>query len=126
MPADYRIDRLKGVVYSRAWGVLTDQDLADNRAALFADPAFEPDLAQLYDFTDVSAIKVTSAALQRLALTSRFAPVALRAIVVSTDEAFGMARMYSILSGREETIQVFRDRESAVRWLESGSTRRPR
>ena len=120
MPADYRIDRLKGVVYSRAWGVLTDQDLEDNRAALFADPAFEPDLAQLYDFSQVSALRVTSAALQRLAPTSRFAPLARRAIVVGTDEAFGMARMYAILTGREEWIRVFRDRESATRWLEGG------
>ncbi len=119
MPAEYRIDRSRHVVYSRAWGVLTDQDLADNRAALFGDPAFEPDLSQLYDFTDVTEVKVTSGALLRLALSSRFAPTVRRAVVVSTDEAFGMARMYSILSGREDLIQVFRDRASAVRWLDS-------
>jgi hypothetical protein len=45
------------------------------------------------------------------------APTARRAIVVSSDVAFGMARMYSILSGREELIQVFRDRSSALRWI---------
>jgi len=118
MPADYRIDRSERVVYSRAWGVLTDQDLADNRAALFADPAFEPDLAQLYDFTDVTEVKVSSMALLRLSLTSRFAPTARRA-AVSSDVAFGMARRYSILSGREQLIQVFRDRSSAIQWLNS-------
>ena len=119
MPADNRVDRSKRVVYSRAWGVLTDQDLADNRAALFLDPVFEPSFARLYDLTDVTEFKVTSAALLRLSLTSPFAPTARRAVVVSSDAAFGMVRKYSILSGREEVIQVFRDRPSAVQWLNS-------
>jgi hypothetical protein len=118
MPADYQIDRAHRVVYSRAWGALTDEDLANNRAALFADPAFDPGLAQLYDLTDVTEVKVTSVSLLQLAMTSRFAPTARRAVVVSSDEAFGMARMYSILSGHEELIQVFRDRAGAMRWLE--------
>ena len=119
MPADNRIDRSKRLVYSRAWGVLTDQDLTSNRANLFADPAFEPNLDQLYDFTDVTEVKITSEARLRMALTSRFAPTSRRAVVVSSDEAFGMARMYSILSGHEELIQVFRDRASAMRWLDT-------
>jgi hypothetical protein len=119
MPADYRIDRSERVIYSRAWGVLTDQELAANRAALYADPDFEPDLAQLYDFTDVTEVQITSPALRELASTTRFSPDARRAVVVSTDVAFGMARMYSIVSGREGFIQVFRDRASAVQWLVS-------
>jgi hypothetical protein len=119
MPADFRIDRSRHVVYSRAWGVLTDQDLSDNRDALFADPAFDPGLAQLYDFTEVTEVQVTSAVVRQLAQTSRFAPRARRAIVVSSDDAFGMARMYSLLSDREEMTQVFRDRASAMQWLES-------
>jgi len=119
MPADYRIDRSKRIAFSRAWGLFTDQELADNRAALFSDPAFEPDMAQLYDFTGVTEARISSAAIRRLAPTSPFAATARRALVVSTDEVFGMARMYAILSGREELIQVFRDRASALRWLEA-------
>ena len=119
MPADNRIDRSERIVYSRAWGIVTDEDLADNRAALFADPAFEPGLAQFYDFTDVTEFKVSSMALLHLSLTSRFAPTARRAVAVSSDLVFGMARMYAILSAREEVIQVVRDRPSAVQWLTS-------
>lgn len=119
MPADNRIDRPERVVYSRAWGVLTDQELTANRAALFGDPAFEPDMAQLFDFTDVTEDRVTSGTLLHLALMSRFTSTARRAIVVSTDVGYGMARMYSMLSGREDVIHVFRDRASALRWLDS-------
>jgi hypothetical protein len=121
MPAEYRIDLSKRIVYSRAWGVLTDRELADNRAALFADPAFAPDLSQLYDFTGVTELGIAATTLAGLAKSSRFSPNTRRAVVVGSDEAFGMARMYAILSDREETIQVFRDRASAVRWLESVS-----
>jgi len=119
MPADNRIDLSTRVVYSRAWGIVTNEDLADNRVALSRDPAFAPDLAQLYDCTGVTEVKVTSEALLRLALTSPFAPTARRAIAVSSEVAFGLARMYAQLSGREEVIQVFRDRPSAVQWLDS-------
>ena len=119
MPADFRIDRSKRVVYCRAWGVVTNQDLADNRVGLHADPAFEPDMAVLYDFADVTDVQVTSEALGRLAQTSHLVPTARQALVVSSDVAFGLARMYAILSGNEEQNLIFRDRASAVRWLES-------
>ena len=125
MPADYRIDRPRRVVHCRAWGVLTDQDLTDNRVALHADPAFDPDVAVLYDFTDVTEVNVTSTALRRLAKGSRLAPTARQALVVSSEVAFGMARMYSLFGGIEEQNQVFRDRASAIRWLDSARGSRP-
>jgi hypothetical protein len=119
MPADYRIDRSKRLVYGRAWGILTNDDLTDRRAALYRDPAFAPDLDELYDAVEVTEVQVASRVLLQLALSSGFSPTARRAVVVSSDVAFGIARMYALLAGREDTIQVFRDRASAVRWLES-------
>lgn len=119
MPVDYRIDRLKRLVSSRAWGVLADEDLIDSRAAMGRDPAFARDLDQLYDAVEVTEVRVTSPVLLQLALSPQFAPTARRAIVVSSDVAFGMARMYAILTGHEDTIRVFRDRPSAMQWLES-------
>jgi len=118
MPAEYRIDRSKRLVMSRAWGVLTDQDLVDNRTALFADPGFEPALDQVYDLSEVTEMKVSSTVLLHLAMSSRFSPTARRAVVVTSDVAYGMARMYAMLTGHEDTVQVFRDRPSADRWLE--------
>jgi len=34
VPSDYRIARSERVVYARAWGVFTNDELADTRAAL--------------------------------------------------------------------------------------------
>jgi len=117
VPGEYRIDRSERVVYSRAWGVFTDADLAEIRAALFKDPAFNPDLAILIDLSDVTELKLTSRALLNLAMTTRFAPTVRRALVASSDVAYGMGRMFAILTGREERVQVFRDRASALEWL---------
>ena len=119
MPAEYRIDRSKRLIHSRAWGVMTDQDLVANRTALFADPGFSPDFDQLYDLSEVTEVKVSSTVLLHLAMSSRFSPLARRAVVVTSDVAYGMARMYAMLTGHEDTIQVFRDRPSAVQWLEA-------
>lgn len=60
---------------------------------------------------------------QRAARPSQRVPLGPTAIVVQDSMAFGMARMYSILM---ECVGapggVFRDRASAIRWLESIGT----
>lgn len=43
MPFSQRIDRAQGVIYTRAWGVLTDEDLSGIHAAMMAEPAYKPD-----------------------------------------------------------------------------------
>ena len=83
MPAEYRIDVAKRVVRCRAWGVLSDQDLEDYQAAVSADPAFESDLGQLYDGTDIMELQITSATLVGKLQKSGFAPNARRAFVPS-------------------------------------------
>lgn len=120
MPAAYRIDASDGVVYSRAWGVLTDADISVNRTALTNDPLFTPRSSQLYDFSEVTALEVTASALRELARTSPFDLDARRAIVVPSDVAYGMARMYGLLSGREDSVfRIFRERAEAIAWLRS-------
>jgi hypothetical protein len=122
MPASYRIDEQEHIVYSRAWGTLTDADIVTNRNDLFRDPAFSPDLAQLYDFSGVTELALSTSTVRRLAGSSRFAATARRAIVVSTDVAFGMARMYALLSERsEDSFRIFRSTAAADRWLKDRS-----
>ena len=49
MPAEYRIDVERGLVLSRAWGVLTDHELLEHQRTLGADPDFYPALNQIFD-----------------------------------------------------------------------------
>ena len=121
MPVEHRFDLAQRIVFCRAWGALTDHDLQTYQAAVSADPSFDPDLGQLYDGTGITDLQITSAALVLLLKQTRFAATARRAFVVASDVTFGMARMYSLLSGHESTIRVFRDRESAIEWLRTGN-----
>ena len=118
MPADYRIDSTEGVIYSRAWGTVTDRDLIDNRDGMLRDGSFDRNHRQLYDLTGVINVEVTAAAVRTLAQSSPFPPDAVRAIAVSSDVVFGMVRMYAILGDRDEArFRIFRDRDEALAWL---------
>jgi hypothetical protein len=118
MPATFEIDAARRLVVSRAWGVLEDADLAATQAGVRADARFDAGFSQIFDFTAVTEVRLTGATLIGLSRTSPFAIDARRAVVVSSDVAFGMARMYALASDRgAESFQIFRDMESALQWL---------
>jgi hypothetical protein len=121
MPASFTIDLEDRIVFSRAWGILVDDDLRQTQRGVREAPGFAPDFRQLYDFSDVTDVQVTQDSLWGMAVNSPFELGARRAMVVDTDVAFGVARMYQLISGRESTtFRIFRDREAALRWLDSG------
>lgn len=126
MPATFEIDHDARLVRSRAWGVLVDDDLAGTQSGVRADPRFEPDYSQLFDFSAVTEVRVTREGLRALASRSPFGPASRRAMVVPDDLAFGMARMYQLLSGRDpEFFRPFRSVEAAMRWLGGDATDTP-
>lgn len=125
MPASFRIDPVDHLIHSRAWGALTDDDIVSNRAEMIRHPDFRSDGSQIYDFTEVTDVHVTVAGIRELAQRSAFSPTARRAIVVATDVAYGMARMYALLSNRsEEHFRIFRDAGKALAWLHHEDQRR--
>lgn len=118
MPAAYRIDRERGLVLSRAWGALRDDDIRRHYTELAADPAFDPSFRQLVDLLEVTAVELTGACIAEIAKRRDFGPGARRAYVAATDVAYGVARMleaYAESVGGE--VEVFRDPGSAERWL---------
>ena len=122
MPADYRIDRAKGVVFSRAWGPVSKQEMRDYGRRLRADPDFRPELKQLWDLTAITRTSLDYTELTALAQTRTFAPDSRRAILAPHDLAFGMARMLQAVREKagETNIRVFRTWPEALRWLELG------
>jgi hypothetical protein len=118
MPATYRLDLGNRVVWSRGWGVVTDEELQAHSRALGADPRFEPSFRQLQDLTDVGEPIVTPTGLRILAQLNPFGKNARRAVLVADDVTFGLARMHEMLRGASgDELQVFRDRAAAVEWL---------
>ena len=117
MPASYLIDRTRGVVFSRAWGVLTDEDILAHVRVLRGDARLTPDLRQVADFRDVTKLDVTSEGVRRAARNNPWGPDARRAFVAPLDEALGMIRMFGIYMHATSQFQVFRTLEPAMEWI---------
>jgi hypothetical protein len=118
MSFDYHVDPIRGLVISRAWGILTDQDLLAHPRALAEDPLFRPSMNQLTDFREVTDFRVESATIHRIAGLSPFGAGARRALLVGSESLYGMARMYQILRDTApDDLQVFRELDAALEWL---------
>ena len=86
-----------------------------------ADPDFDPTFALIADFRAASLSEVTAFDIRRLAEEAPFGPDSPRALVVSDDANYGLARMfgaYSELAERKGPVEAFRDLETAWTWVE--------
>jgi hypothetical protein len=118
MPCSYTIDLARSLVLSRGWGVLTDGELLAHVRALTIDPRFVRSFHQLADLRDVADVEVSASTIREMARLNPYGDGSRRAVVVTSDVLFGMARMYQIL--REEPtdeLEVFRKLDDALRWL---------
>jgi hypothetical protein len=119
VPASYTIDKERGLVISTATGVLTRADILGHQQHLVKDPDFNPSLSQISDFTTVTGLDLRAADVEAVAERNMFSPGSRRALLVKTDEQFGLARMFASLRDAEgeHGIRVFRDREQAMNWV---------
>ncbi len=120
MPIRYRIDLKQEIVYTTADGVLTDAELAENQDNLRKDPDFHPSFNRLADYRAVESFELTGTDVRRLAGAKGITKSegSRRAFVVSSDLAYGMARMFQILADDTPvTIEVFKDMTEARKWL---------
>lgn len=118
MPGSYTIFPESRFVYSRAWGVLTETVLFAHSHMLARDPRFQSSFAQLSDLREVTDVAFSSAIVRDVAASSPFGAGARRALVVSSNLIFGMARMYEVLrENAADELMVFRDAPAALFWL---------
>ena len=114
------IDAKRGIAIVTFSGTVTPQMVRSLHAAVRTDPDFDSRRPTLLDYSraEVSEIDVNS--IKQLAAGTPMAATARRAFVVSDAAAYGVARMFrafSEVSGRGGTVEVFRDRQEALRWL---------
>jgi len=118
----YRIDSPRRLVLATWRGTLSAEEISKWQAALAADPAFDPSLALITDIRTASLAEVTPPDVRQHAEEDPFGPETPRAIVVSNDANYGVARMfeaYSELARNKGPVRTFRDPESAWAWIES-------
>ncbi len=118
MPGAYTIDLARSLVLSRGWGVLTDRELLAHVRALTADPRFAQHFRQLADLRDVTDLQVTASTIREMVRLNPFGAGSRRALVVTSDVVFGMARMYQILRDESpDEFRIFRKVDGALQWL---------
>ena len=110
MPRDLKIDPRLKLVHSIYYGELEDSDLSEQRFQISNHPDFRPDFSYILDFTGVTKLKVSTAAVRDCATSpSLFVRDAVRVMVAPAEAVFGLSRMYQVLA--EETrpnLQIVR------------------
>ncbi len=119
MPAFYKIDKENRLVMSTASGVITSAEALAHHQNLSADPEFDPSYSQLLDCSHVTKIEVGPDDIRTLAQDNLFSATSRRAILVSSETAFGLARMFEIIreTHGDSGIQVFRNLDAALDWV---------
>lgn len=118
MPCGYTIDLARSLVLSRGWDVVMEREILAHVRALIADPLFAGNFHQLLDLRDVTNVQFTASTVRELVRLNPFGAGARRAVVVTNDVVFGMARMYQILADESpDELQIFRKMDDALQWL---------
>jgi hypothetical protein len=118
MPLEYRIEVSQRTVFTTPFGALTDRDAREHVEELRNHPDFESDFNQLFDARDVTSVELSGACVRDIATERMFGEGSLRAFVVATDLAFGMARMFEMFRDDAlDQIRVFRKIDDARAWL---------
>lgn len=109
MPADFELDESRRIVFSRAWGDLTDAELLDHMARMkdaHERGQIDSRWAQVADFSAVRSMNgVSSSGVRALADGNPWHEESIRVLVVPEDVQYGLARMYQML-GEPKTNRV--------------------
>ena len=117
MPGMVWVDNSQGLIRISLHGSVVDSDLVNVSRAVRAEPALAAGLPVLYDCSDATEIRL-SAELVRTLGTGARADSNRVAFVAPSPTAFGLARMYQIVSDTgTDRIQVFSSLDEAVAWL---------
>jgi len=119
MPAFYKISKERRLVLSTASGVFALSDALAHQDQILADPDFNPRYSQLYDFTHVTKIELSTEDVRKLAERDVFDPSSSRAILVTNDLGQGLAQLFTMLREKagEKRIRIFRNLDEALEWV---------
>jgi hypothetical protein len=118
MPGSYLIDQTRSLVFSRGWGVFTDEELYWHASTLRADPRFDPGFRQIVNFLDLTDVRVSPEGVRTIAQINPFRTDSRRAVVVPSDLVFGLTRMFEAHSNSSpDEFRVFRTLEPAFEWV---------
>lgn len=119
VPLSFRIDAARRRVEAVANGPLLGEDIISLQREVAGSLGFSPDFDLLFDFTSVSAVRVSAAQVKVIADQTPFGAQTRRAYVTKNPLAYGLSRMFdAFLGARSEGVEIFPDRAAAERWLD--------
>jgi hypothetical protein len=126
MTMRYRIDAERGMLFIEAEGETTQAERLEAMQAWISDPDFRPGLQTLADFSQSTDVPTLAELEEIVAYMRRYATTIGQkgiAMVTARPLSFGVARQFGALApGGFLTVQVFKDRESALAWLAEDSS----
>ena len=118
MPVTYHIDKATNILFAKASGELTAEDIQVFRRAAVEDPDFDPHLDTIFDFLDITGLQLSGDEVRELTHSAIFHERSRRALVVPSKVMFGVSRMYSLyIRAESDVMKVFYDMKDARRWL---------
>jgi hypothetical protein len=121
MPFSFHADESTKVFHVEATGEVNDTQLMDLSVRLQKEAAFVSEYPIFCDCSALTTVAISSNLIEILAKAARrrVSPVA---VLAPLAVAFGLARMYQIISDPEYArIQVFAAMDEAMAWLETSA-----
>lgn len=122
MPITFDIDPGRGLILTKATGVVTGAEILELKKRLVADPRFSAELRSFADLRGITDLQVSPADVNALLEFDRSHPGCSERIrlglLAGSDVVYGMARMYEMRSQRENGIAVFRREADLWAWLD--------
>jgi hypothetical protein len=124
MPVNYTYDEKENFVYTKASGVLTDEDLREFAKAMVADPRIKPGLRELVDLRAVDSVKLSTDSLGfiihlNLENAEKYRGKMI-ALVATRELLYGLSKYFEVISHLDNApfrLEVFRTISEAKEWL---------
>jgi hypothetical protein len=125
MPITFVVDQLQRRVHTTVTGDVTSAELMEHfQAVQRAGVLSYPEVVELgnTELPSISVQEIWAAAKMVRGLPSAHG-VGPRAVVVANDLQFGLSRVFTSVVEGALPIEIFRERQAAERWLDTGMTK---
>ena len=125
MSVEYKFDEETNFLYTRFYGVLTDDDLRGQAQAVADDPKIKPGVKEIVDLRGVDSVEASTDSIGviiNIDMEHREKLAGQQTAIVAPRELlYGLSKIYEVLyelSQGPANVKVFRDIGEARKWLE--------